>query len=157
MSDREMRRAIISTHTPLAGRDRGDAFQRRIGSHFYSHAPRGARQSVGADGVTWSCNFYSHAPRGARLQEIFRLLRGRRISTHTPLAGRDEAGTNSSNTKLSFLLTRPSRGATGAISQKTDAQSDFYSHAPRGARRISARLAACPSYFYSHAPRGARL
>ena len=55
----------ISTHTPLAGRDR-----------------------CGSTSLSGNKNFYSHAPRGARLSR-FPLHTGNRISTHTPLAGRD--------------------------------------------------------------------
>ena len=45
--DEEMANAInntpISTHTPLAGRDGMTALLFQLHSHFYSHAPRGAR------------------------------------------------------------------------------------------------------------------
>ena len=57
-------------------------------------------------------NFYSHAPRGARLT--------------------DEAN---SAIEESFLLTRPSRGATFEDRLWVAYLEDFYSHAPRGARR----------------------
>ena len=101
---------------------------------FYSHAPRGARQSI-AVGTPESKDFYSHAPRGARpdpavsaeKRSPFLLTRPSRgattgkaitaitatISTHTPLAGRDAIA---------------AIGSTATI--------DFYSHAPRGARHI---------------------
>ena len=101
---------MISTHTPLAGRDQDNAKN---------------------DIVT-------------------------RISTHTPLAGRDLPRLPRLYRRRRFLLTRPSRGATQnginhliclGISTHTPlagrdagknvgeaAKSDFYSHAPRGAR-----------------------
>ena len=100
-------------------------------------------------------NFYSHAPRGARRSSWCR----RRSDGQ-------------------FLLTRPSRGATGfqitdpnvwAISTHTPlagrdtnvrewiiGHGDFYSHAPRGARRDRRCRAEVDHHFYSHAPRGAR-
>ena len=100
--------------------------------------------------------FYSHAPRGARRDEIdlgrgkyvqFLLTRPSRgatnmslchaayfcISTHTPLAGRD-----------------------GGFWNSGDGANDFYSHAPRGARRNVEIVGRIAINFYSHAPRGAR-
>ena len=100
---------------------------------FYSHAPRGARQQVLAPDREGT-DFYSHAPRGARpgfvviLNDllVFLLTRPSRgatgilkdtvddvkISTHTPLAGRDQTRTAEAKPRIEFLLTRPSRGAT---------------------------------------------
>ena len=79
-------------------------------AHFYSHAPCGARHIKTQDSTT-VYDFYSHAPCGARLNVFIgrrsflrflltRPLRGAtnirsksdqlcKISTHTPLAGRD--------------------------------------------------------------------
>ena len=56
----------ISTHTPLAGRDL--SFRRRLSAYqyFYSHAPRGARPPAMQPYIL-TVHFYSHAPRGARL------------------------------------------------------------------------------------------
>ena len=102
-------------------------------------------------------NFYSHAPRGARPFYLW-------------VHGGDDT----------FLLTRPSRGATGCGLPGNALEENFYSHAPRGARPLTRRcygsdasisthtpLAGrdAPSHcghrdgtdFYSHAPRGARL
>ena len=78
----------ISTHTPLAGRDRLEtrAFYLRL--HFYSHAPRGARPLRPCLPIPQS-HFYSHAPRGARRITWTHSNRLPCISTHTPLAGRD--------------------------------------------------------------------
>ena len=56
--------------------------------NFYSHAPRGARQNAQAQKYR-QIYFYSHAPRGARLKLLLQ-IRYAGISTHTPLAGRDE-------------------------------------------------------------------
>ena len=84
----ETRERYISTHTPLAGRD---AFPHCLTSavrHFNSHAPRGARRRRVCD-YGRGQNFNSHAPRGARLKRSA-VPRFFRISTHTPLAGRDD-------------------------------------------------------------------
>ena len=80
--------AMISTHTPLAGRDLFAQTIYFLRLHFYSHAPRGARL-VKADRRGAIPNFYSHAPRGAR-QNVHGLI----------------------CRLVLFLLTRPSRGAT---------------------------------------------
>ena len=78
--------------------------------NFYSHAPRGARQNAQAQKYR-QIYFYSHAPRGARLKLLLQ-IRYAGISTHTPLAGRDDRG-----------------------NEDTTIAENFYSHAPRGARR----------------------
>ena len=100
----------ISTHTPLAGRDGNCGAATAGDSDFYSHAPRGAR--LGAD-VYWSAD--------------------NTISTHTPLAGRDRDHRCKNRHLHAFLLTRPSRGAT-RTDEYFGVVTDFYSHAPRGAR-----------------------
>ena len=78
------------------------------------------------------------------------------ISTHTPLAGRDRTQKAILTRQQGFLLTRPSRGATGALFMEQGTGRDFYSHAPRGARRDSLGGVFSLKHFYSHAPRGAR-
>ncbi len=101
---------LISTHTPLAGRDLLACDSVATQSHFYSHAPRGARLTSVPLLYLDMLNFYSHAPRGARRNSGYiqcnmcdfyshaprgarrtpEVLCGHRpISTHTPLAGRD--------------------------------------------------------------------
>ena len=78
----------ISTHTPLAGRDRGlDVVV--TGDSISTHTPLAGRDNGRIPMRQHQIHFYSHAPRGARLfiQYVF-------------------------NDVLSFLLTRPSRGAT---------------------------------------------
>ena len=87
--DQLLRRQPISTHTPLAGRDRQDPSGSFRTTDFYSHAPRGARP-YGMDMVHHRINFYSHAPRGARHSIPLELSGYSDISTHTPLAGRDQ-------------------------------------------------------------------
>ena len=57
-----------------------------------------------------------------------------RISTHTPLAGRDGQTMRVMGHYDGFLLTRPSRGATIWQQYYDYVAANFYSHAPRGAR-----------------------
>ena len=145
---------MISTHTPLAGRDAANRRNCHIGRNFYSHAPRGARQPFHF--VTGSSrNFYSHAPRGARhydanlqlIQFLFLLTRPSRGATR--IVGKMCFITV-------FLLTRPSRGATDRGRDKAAKRHNFYSHAPRGARQAYNKAGLDLGNFYSHAPRGAR-
>ena len=121
---------------------------------FYSHAPRGARRDQEAEGRR-SKDFYSHAPRGAR---------------HTPWTITPDVDT--------FLLTRPSRGATledtnfytrycisthtplagrdGRHHPARPSISDFYSHAPRGARqKFFAPVLALSKFLLTRPSRGA--
>ena len=150
-----MRRAIISTHTPLAGRDVLRSCGEVVGGHFYSHAPRGARHDCFLTDV-----------------------RPTNISTHTPLAGRDGKITYAQYQDWHFYSHAP-RGARHGQYQNVLLSDDFYSHAPRGARRLffweSETSIAISTHtplagrdwvfvcaagsnedFYSHAPRGAR-
>ena len=129
----------ISTHTPLAGRDRCLTYCFPQITHFNSHAPRGARRKFSCD-RSWRKKFQLTRPsRGATFTSFFSFFCSHVISTHTPLAGRDgvlkqQYGTFeiSTHTPLAgrdnrdhidllqhqtFQLTRPSRGATPAKSQ----------------------------------------
>ena len=123
-------------------------------------------------------NFYSYAPRGPRQVRLDYGISIFYISTHTPLAGRDEIGEPLGKVKSQFLLTRPSRGATRiAYDRKCETNISthtplagrdkcldtiasmlchFYSHAPRGARPNLFAVSRVFSHFYSHAPREAR-
>ena len=79
----------ISTHTPLAGRDRRKKVKWLSKIDFYSHAPRGARpdeQNKMAGYVAIS----THTPLAGRDSPCPILPRRWQISTHTPLAGRDD-------------------------------------------------------------------
>ena len=143
---------VISTHTPLAGRDiplinfrtpgrtflltrpsRGAVYPGFLAGFLLTRPSRGATAS-GKLLKYVHIDFYSHAPRGARLPAVPFIIPAPRISTHTPLAGRDilrnhkivkfenfySHAPRGARRKLrdedcimmSFLLTRPSRGAT---------------------------------------------
>ena len=173
----ESPRLKISTHTPLAGRDVVVIIPFVINFLFLLTRPsRGATPSaVGA-----SCNIHisTHTPLAGRDRSVLRPLPHPQISTHTPLAGRDVVVIIPFVINFLFLLTRPSRGATpsavGAscnihISTHTplagrdvchysasSSARNFYSHAPRGARLLTAIVTDYTGDFYSHAPRGAR-
>ena len=83
--------------------------------------------------------------------------RGRnRISTHTPLAGRDLMASNGLRYVFYFYSHAP-RGARQATLLPVLSLSNFYSHAPRGARLFVSFKWVGIMNFYSHAPRGARL
>ena len=79
----------ISTHAPLAGRD--DKLKAlSLHADISTHAPLAGRDSRIR---WWSCptqNFNPRAPCGARRKIIRGLQGGEEISTHAPLAGRDE-------------------------------------------------------------------
>ena len=102
---------FISTHTPLARRDGVIWRTSEAILNFYSHASCEARPSLEKE-ITDSENFYSHASCEAR--PLLRLHRNfiLTISTHTPLARRDNAGGISHSESSKFLLTRLLRGAT---------------------------------------------
>ncbi len=144
---------VISTHTPLAGRD-------------HTTAP----------GITYPEKFLLTRP----LRDVTKPLKNpygiNPISTHTPLAGRDwmipaeqfeiehfyshaPCGTwhicpDNSNTSGIFLLTRPLRDVTSSSVISHSFTVDFYSHAPCGTWRCPA-MQGCPAmHFYSHAPCG---
>ena len=149
----------ISTHAPLAGRDfrghdreadtekfqptrplRGATTLSRDKTtevhHFNPRAPCGARLCWSCLSASRSLNFNPRAPCGARQFRVFDPLRINRISTHAPLAGRDQMehsskgkSTISTHAPLAgrdslayslfvssyvFQPTRPLRGATSA-------------------------------------------
>ena len=167
---------LISTHTPLAGRDLHQGRRRDRTTHFYSHAPRGARhhRCYGAEDVT---DFYSHAPRGARHKDnsFPRLIH---ISTHTPLAGRDLRGLDvvvtgdsiSTHTPLAGrdrimqivmnwepISTHTPLAGRDLISGRVPVIGYISTHTPLAGRDQSFRLSRQNNnHFYSHAPRGAR-
>ena len=146
------------------------------GKHFYSHAPCGARLSFLSSQKPY-VHFYSHAPCGARpiaiiicgIAAIFLLtrpLRGaterwrhnkcsRRISTHTPLAGRDGSSLIFS-IRLTISTHTPLAGRDCTTLSNRKWICYFYSHAPCGARHQGSRMHHLLYDFYSHAPCGAR-
>ena len=79
---------MISTHTPLAGRDGGYEGRKENIYDFYSHAPRGARRKTTAN-VSLAKQFLLTRPSRGATKTDRQVKPDVRISTHTPLAGRD--------------------------------------------------------------------
>ena len=164
-------------------------------SHFYSRASCEARRGIGSQNL-FKTNFYSRAscearqemricPRFLYLFLLTRLLRGatsasfihdiiKKISTHAPLARRDQHAQirrafcfyfysrASCEARLSpytdsftfalFLLTRLLRGATDCCSMAFATSSYFYSRASCEARQILPRFKRCYNKISTHAP-----
>ena len=123
---------FISTHTPLAGTDSSTYF-RSLSMAISTHTPLAGRDQLMLLDLIEHLDFYSHAPRGARREFPTRSIR-------TP----------------TFLLTRPSRGATDGMEVIDQKTFDFYSHAPRGARRASWEILLHPSSISTHTPLAGR-
>ena len=125
--------AAISTHTPLAGRNRS------LMSRFCrSQTFLLTRPSRGA--TSWN----------RPLLECFS------ISTHTPLAGRNTISIYAIVPFRQFLLTRPSRGAT-FFDLLFMRLTGISTHTPLAGRNLYKPDTTLQSlHFYSHAPRGAQ-
>ena len=78
----------ISTHAPLAGRDRMAAGRLLNVADFNPRAPCGARHGRFRR-KRGACDISTHAPLAGRDRCIRRDAGGGKISTHAPLAGRD--------------------------------------------------------------------
>ena len=166
----------ISTHTPLAGRDKifFDKFGRL--SNFYSHAPRGTWRRI-CEYVCSFANFYSHAPRGTWLEVDSFYQFPNHFYSHAPRGTWHGCLVDGQPNNIKFLLTRPSRDVTVSINKwyiywfgflLTRPSRDvthtgpvdrhniqhFYSHAPRGTWRDKLQGILNSKDFYSHAPRG---
>ena len=76
------------------------------------------------------------------------------ISTHTPLAGRDERAASMKAAHLPFLLTRPLRDVTYSSSLRT-CQLQISTHTPLAGRdELLPEAEQRNDDFYSHAPCG---
>mgnify|MGYP004572281903 CR=1 FL=1 len=162
---------------PMRGATRWQVCHPNIGKHFYSHAPCGARLSIGTKRQGRECNFYSHAPCGARrlfsnsTSSIIRFLltrpmRGatipcgkcfgcRLISTHTPHAGRDVlSGITGKNLWISTHT--PHAGRDPQILLFFPPFANFYSHAPCGARQFSSSSPQTSRNISTHTPHAGR-
>ena len=85
----------ISTHTPLAGRDRGEIDHNSV-STISTHTPLAGRDARSCRGGERACKFLLTRPsRDVTLERRVHVLSAV-ISTHTPLAGRDFAGRSGS-------------------------------------------------------------
>ena len=124
---------FISTHAPLAGRDRVAFRGRLLRQHFNPRAP---------------C--------GARLRAPARSSSRRWISTHAPLAGRDQGFTTPTSDSMIFQPTRPLRGATAAFCCSMRARVFQPTRPLRGATSASRWAASGSANFNPRAPCGAR-
>ena len=102
---------FISTHAPLAGRDCLPRLVSYVSSSISTHAPLAGRDSS---------TFYDKE--------------GFMISTHAPLAGRDRRARGVLALRREFQPTRPLRGATHTVLQRTCSTTGFQPTRPlRGA------------------------
>ena len=121
----------ISTHTPLAGRDDIMLYIVIKFRHFNSHAPRGARQAS-QDRHCQQLHFNSHAPRGARRDRWVPVVSYSDVNSHAPRGAR-RIHRRSDYITLKFQLTRPSRGAT-VSHQESRGSLDISTHTPLAGR-----------------------
>ena len=124
----------ISTHAPLAGRDRRPGLPSPPSPHFNPRAPCGARRTPQGRWDLAEAHFNPRAPCGARRRSRASTPFWTHISTHAPLAGRDLA-----------------------LQAEAAAVRYFNPRAPCGARRRQPPPSRRASHFNPRAPCGARL
>ena len=123
----------ISTHAPLAGRDKNVSPNQSIIAVFQPTRPlRGATKEAVVSKAEAEY-FNPRAPCGARRNERINKRIYLRISTHAPLAGRDNSNRIKSTGLSGFQPTRPLRGATSRQAAYLQ-EIDFNPRAPCGAR-----------------------
>ena len=124
----------ISTHAPLAGRDRKDVDFSAYEALFQPTRPlRGATPLTRRQYQLLSIS--THAPLAGRDARNTVTDGGSYISTHAPLAGRDVAASVVIVYIVLFQPTRPLRGATAAIECYAGHRQNFNPRAPCGARQ----------------------
>ena len=123
---------LISTHAPLAGRDRGKGCTLLDSENFNPRAPCGARLQLKPQLFDF-LDFNPRAPCGARRFSNDGFTIKICISTHAPLAGRDLSFPWLNVTILRFQPTRPLRGAT-ETAEPTNSITEISTHAPLAGR-----------------------
>ena len=74
--DRRTADAIISTHTPHAGRDSAVDGGVPLMANISTHTPHAGRDELNSyDPILFFDDFYSHAPCGARLRKFCPVIR----------------------------------------------------------------------------------
>ena len=121
---------------------RGATFWKRLrknlDSNFYSHAPCGARRGKLLTLQALEKFLLTRPMRGATFT-VMRSPYFRVISTHTPHAGRDLILTSCAQTNHISTHT-PHAGRDGVCFGVNASSTDFYSHAPCGARLPKSRI-----------------
>ena len=125
--------AMISTHAPLAGRDNNDPLKSRCIIDFNPRAPCGARHCPDILRV-YAVTFQPTRPLRGATTAVNQLNRKYSISTHAPLAGRDQDARRTAPECRRFQPTRPLRGATVTPFRVGRDGWDFNPRAPCGAR-----------------------
>ena len=146
---------LISTHAPLAGRDRGKGCTLLDSENFNPRAPCGARLQLKPQLFDF-LDFNPRAPCGARRFSNDGFTIKICISTHAPLAGRDRRDLIFCIIPFAFQPTRPLRGATVQYNKYVVTDTDFNPRAPCGARPCYFLLTEGIPYFNPRAPCGAR-
>ena len=119
---------------PLRGATRYQQQDQRARQYFNPRAPCGARQD-GSLAVETLYLFQPTRPlRGATQRRPAFLVETAGISTHAPLAGRDEEAAQMARTRRKFQPTRPLRGATQQGGRMSWDGYNFNPRAPCGAR-----------------------
>ena len=144
---------LISTHTPLAGRDFNQCIKSAENGGFLLTRPL-RDVTISPMHPLESDLISTHTPLAGRDND-FNLIASRPlISTHTPLAGRDSIPRRIDIFHSKFLLTRPLRDVTAIISVLLQ-NSCISTHTPLAGRDgtfwTDIRI---PDHFYSHAPCG---
>ena len=123
----------ISTHAPLAGRDKP-----------------GTKLNVRQK------NFNPRAPCGARHRAVKYTAVNEKISTHAPLAGRDQRVRSVWSNSKRFQPTRPLRGATGHYSRDGSMENIFQPTRPLRGATFQRRTAGIANPISTHAPLAGR-
>ena len=168
---------FISTHAPLAGRDRPRLAAASPRRNFNPRAPCGARPSYcltcraerefqptrplrgatcGHRISAGACRISTHAPLAGRDYSVNLIDRFPVISTHAPLAGRDNNWRQNRHTHLYFNPRAPC-GARHGQEVNRCLRYEISTHAPLAGRdRLHSRPATHGRYFNPRAPCGAR-
>ena len=124
---------VISTHTPHAGRDCSVRRKHDVDS-ISTHTPHAGRDRIG-DKQYGVDDISTHTPHAGRDTGQPVQLVDDQISTHTPHAGRDRVLTELlGNKNISTHTPHAGRDCDDRCSQRI--LSNFYSHAPCGARQL---------------------
>ena len=102
----------ISTHAPLAGRDRHPSRHPPPAKAISTHAPLAGRDAAASSLLPFFFDFNPRAPCGARRQALPRVLGGEGFQPTRPLRGATPGRARSGSRKCQFQPTRPLRGAT---------------------------------------------